>query len=189
MASTRPIEGCEGLALRQRDLESVTVSGGDGLRLHAAAPASAPTDDRRRAQVESRVATGAAGGREDGLRASPCAGVTGSSSTIRASPMSRSRRLDVPIETPRHQTPHRHGRRRGERRPVDVLAQDRRERVGNVIALERALTRQHLVEHGAERPHVAPLVGLASLRLLGTHVCGGAKDDAHLRQRRARDRR
>ena len=96
---------------------------------------------------------------------------------------------DVPIETPRDQTPHRRGRRCGERRPVDVLAQDRRERVGNIVALERALARQHLVEHRAERPHVAPLVSLASLRLLGTHVRGGAKDDAHLRHRGARDRR
>ena len=86
---------------------------------------------------------------------------------------------DVPIETPRYQTPHRRGRRHGERRPVDVLPQDRRERVGNVVALERSLARQHLVEHGAERPHVAPLVSLASLRLLGTHVGGGAENHAH----------
>ena len=96
---------------------------------------------------------------------------------------------DVPIETPRYQTPHRHGRRRGERRPIDVLAQDRRERVGNIIALERALARQHLVEHRAERPHVAPLVSLASLRLLWAHVRGRAENNAHPRHSGTGDRR
>ena len=34
----------------------------------------------------------------------------------------------------------------------------RRERVGDIVALERAPARQHLVQHAAERPDVAPLV-------------------------------
>ena len=97
--------------------------------------------------------------------------------------------LDVPFEAAREQMPHRRGRGRRERGPVDVLAQDRRQRVGDVVALERALAGQHFVEHGAERPHVATLVSRASLGLLGTHVGGGAKDQADLGHRGAGDRR
>ena len=41
---------------------------------------------------------------------------------------------------------------------VEVLPQDRRQGVGDVLALKRALARQHLGEHGAERPDVAALV-------------------------------
>ena len=131
---------------------------------------------------------GRGGARTATRPASPRAGAVGSSSTIRASPMSRNRRLTS-------RSRHRAMRCRtdagvdaGKRRPVDVLAQDRRERVGNIVALERALARQHFVEHAAERPHVAPLVGLASLRLFGTHVGGGAENHAHLSSR-ACDRR
>ena len=96
---------------------------------------------------------------------------------------------DVPIETPRHETPYRRGRRRGEFRHVDALTQHRRERVRDVLALERALTRQHFVEDRAERPHVAALVSRPPFRLLRTHIRGGAEDHADLRHRRTGDRR
>ena len=96
---------------------------------------------------------------------------------------------DVPIETPRHETPYRGRRRRGESRQVDALTQHRRERVRDVLAFKRALTRQHFVEDRTERPHVAALVSRPSFHLLGTQVRGGAKDHPHLRQRRTGDRR
>ena len=64
-----------------------------------------------------------------------------------------------------------------------------RERVGDVVAGERARARQHLVEHGAERPDVGALVDGLAPRLLGRHVGGGAEDHARLRHRGRRDRR
>ena len=60
---------------------------------------------------------------------------------------------------------------------------------GDVVALERPRARQHLVEHGAERPDVAAPIGLASLGLLGAHVRRGAEQHAALDQRRTGDRR
>ena len=66
-----------------------------------------------------------------------------------------------------------------ERRPVGFAAQHRRERIADVLAVERAAAGEHLVEHAAERPDVAALVGGPSLRLLGAHVRRGAEDHAH----------
>ena len=42
--------------------------------------------------------------------------------------------------------------------PVRVPGDDRRNRVGHVVALERAAAGEHLVKHAAERPDVAALV-------------------------------
>ena len=44
------------------------------------------------------------------------------------------------------------------------------------LAGEGWLSGQHLVEHAAEGPDVGAPVDLASPRLLGAHVAGGAKD-------------
>jgi hypothetical protein len=54
-----------------------------------------------------------------------------------------------------------------EARSNPVLRADRGERVADIVALERTLGRQHLVEHTAERPDVRSLVRRSPLRLLG----------------------
>ena len=47
------------------------------------------------------------------------------------------------------------------------------QRVGDVVAVERALAGQALVEHAAERPHVhAPVDRGRPARLLGRHAVG-----------------
>ena len=68
--------------------------------------------------------------------------------------------------------------------PFGLGFENIRQRVRHVFANECRLPREHFVEHGAKCPDVAALVGRLAARLLGTHVCGGAKDDAHLRERR-----
>jgi len=67
---------------------------------------------------------------------------------------------------------------RRQRAPVRIRTQHGRERIADVLALERAPAGQHLVKHAAKRPDVAPFVGLASFGLLGAHVRGGTEDDA-----------
>ena len=69
-----------------------------------------------------------------------------------------------------------------QRVPVRLALQHARQRVGEVLALERTPPRQHLVEDGAKRPHVAPLVRGAALRLFRAHVRRGAQN--HTCQRR-----
>ena len=120
--------------------------------------------------------------------ASPNTAAVGSSRAIRASPMSRRRRLTS-------RSRHRDTRRRtaggvdAGSPVVDGLTQHRRERVRDVLALECALTRQHFVENRAERPHVAALVSWPSLHLLRTQIRGGAEDHPDLGQRWTGDRR
>ena len=48
---------------------------------------------------------------------------------------------------------------------------------------------QHLVEHAAECPDIAPRVRVAAFDLLGSHVLKGAEDRALLRERRRHGRR
>ena len=48
----------------------------------------------------------------------------------------------------------------------------------DVVAVERAPPRQHLVEHDAERPDVGAAIDGAAARLLGRHVGGRAEDHA-----------
>ena len=62
--------------------------------------------------------------------------------------------------------------------PLGLATQHRGKRVTDIVALERALACQHLVQHAAECPHVTPLVGAESLRLLGRHVRCGAQDES-----------
>ena len=45
-----------------------------------------------------------------------------------------------------------------ERRPVRFAAQHRRDHIADVLAVEGAPAREHLVEHAAERPDVGALV-------------------------------
>ena len=77
-------------------------------------------------------------------------------------------------------------------RPVRFLRQHERERVRDVLAFKRPSGGQHLVEHAAERPDVAALVGGTSLRLFRRHVRRRAENGAepgHHRRRRDRRRR
>ena len=54
----------------------------------------------------------------------------------------------------------------------------RRQTLRRVLAWERALASQQLVQHAPERPDVRALVDRLALRLLRTHVCGGAEHHA-----------
>ena len=47
--------------------------------------------------------------------------------------------------------------------------------IGHIVALERALAGEHLVEHHAECPDVTALVGRLALRLLRRHIGRGAE--------------
>ncbi len=57
---------------------------------------------------------------------------------------------------------------------------DRTEDVGDGLAAEYTVGRQHLVEHAAEGPDVGAPVDAAAPRLLGAHVAGGTQDHAGL---------
>ena len=82
------------------------------------------------------------------------------------------------------------GRRRGrQRRPVRVVADDRRENIGDGTARKGSLPRQHFEQHAAERPDVRPTVHRLSARLLRTHIGGRAEDDAGFGRRRGHGRR
>ena len=54
--------------------------------------------------------------------------------------------------------------------PVRFATQHARQRVRYIFAGKRALPGEHLVEHAAERPDVAALLGRPSLRLLGAYI-------------------
>jgi hypothetical protein len=62
--------------------------------------------------------------------------------------------------------------------------QDRAHRVGGRLAVERAVTREHLVEDRAEGEDVASRVGRLSPHLLRRHVAERAEHDARLGARR-----
>ena len=62
--------------------------------------------------------------------------------------------------------------------------QHRRQRLGDDLALEQLLAREHLVQHHAERPDVGALVHRLAARLLRSHVRRRAQD--HARPRRSR---
>ena len=57
--------------------------------------------------------------------------------------------------------------------PVGFVLHDGRDDVGERLAVERLFARQHLVQHAAECPDVAPLVHRFAARLFGTHVRRG----------------
>jgi hypothetical protein len=77
----------------------------------------------------------------------------------------------------------------GHRGPVGFTTQHRRQRVGHIVSAERALPRQHFVEHAAIRPDVAAFIGCSSPRLLRTHVRSRPEDHPdRCRHPRRRDR-
>ena len=80
-------------------------------------------------------------------------------------------------QTAAQQAAYRGRRLGGERRPVGIALQDRRERFRHIVAIECAPPGEHLVQHATEGPHVsAPVYGLA-LRLLRGHVSSRPEDD------------
>ena len=62
-----------------------------------------------------------------------------------------------------------------------IFFEDRRHRVDRRLAAERALARQHLVEHGAEREDVRAMIGRPAAHLLGRHVADRAEHHARRR--------
>jgi hypothetical protein len=87
--------------------------------------------------------------------------------------------LRVALETASEQRHERGWRRGGQSRPLDVLPQNGRERVGNSLAVEQPPPREQLEQDHAERPDVRTLVHGAAARLLGGHVGGRAEQHAH----------
>ena len=79
--------------------------------------------------------------------------------------------------------------RGGQHLPLGFQADDRAKYFGHVLAIERAVPRQHLEEHRAERPDVGALVHDLAARLLRRHVRGGAEDHPGLRHCWRRDGR
>ena len=57
-----------------------------------------------------------------------------------------------------------------QRNPIHIRAYHSRQRVRDIVALDRALSRPPLVDHRSERPDIRPLIDLLSLRLFGAHV-------------------
>jgi hypothetical protein len=74
-----------------------------------------------------------------------------------------------------------------------LVFEDRVQRLDRRVAAERRASRQHLVEHRAEREDVGAVIAGAAADLLGRHVADGAEEAAGLGRRRraasARDRR
>jgi hypothetical protein len=73
--------------------------------------------------------------------------------------------------------------------PVGIGAQDRRDRVGDVISPEWTLAGQHFEKHDPERPDVRTPIDLPPARLLRAHVGGGAEDHSCGGHGRRRQRR
>ena len=67
--------------------------------------------------------------------------------------------------------------------PRRRIGQIRGERIRDIVAAEGTFACEHLVQHTAERPHVAALVGDAAFRLLGRHVGRRAEQHAGLCRR------
>src|SRR5438045_493929 len=94
-------------------------------------------------------------------------------SSARSSQAHRSLITDIPqarphvlLQAAREQSSQTRGRLRRQRGPVRLLADHGDDRVGDVLAGEGTMPREHLVEDRAERPHVGTLVYLATFGLL-----------------------
>ena len=84
----------------------------------------------------------------------------------------------IAVEAAGDQASHRGGCRRGQGGPVGLPREHGRQHVGDRLAAEQPLARQHLVEKGAEGPDVRALVDRLAAGLLGRHVGRGAEDEA-----------
>jgi hypothetical protein len=85
------------------------------------------------------------------------------------------------LETPAQESRDRRRQVCGQLVPSRIVFQHTCQRDRDVIAVECAAAGQHLVEDDAEGPDIGAAIDDLAARLLGRHVCGGAKDDAHLR--------
>ena len=99
-----------------------------------------------------------------------------SSSSRRPSPISRSRRLRILLQAAPQQRPIEAGAPAAAP-PNPALAQHCGQRVGHLVALKRALARQHFEEH-APNAQSRCACRRPAPRLLRAHVGGRAEDDA-----------
>ena len=80
-------------------------------------------------------------------------------------------------------------RGRGKRRPVGLIAEHRRQRIGHVLAVKSAAAGEHFVEHAPERPDVAAPIDRLAPCLLRAHVRRRAENHPGLGHRRRGDGR
>ena len=82
------------------------------------------------------------------------------------------------------------GRRRvgGEARPVGFSLENVRQRLRQIVSVERTPAGQHFIEDAAERPDVGTPIDGPTTRLFRRHVRGRPQNDALLRHRRRRNR-
>jgi hypothetical protein len=95
----------------------------------------------------------------------------------------------VALQTAAQQPANRRRRACRQRRPRRIGTQHGGQGVGDVLAAEDALPREHFEQHDAERPDVAASVGGAAARLFRTHIGGRAQDDPGAGHRRRGDGR
>jgi hypothetical protein len=97
--------------------------------------------------------------------------------------------LRIFVEASSEQSSYRRWCTRGERLQVRLSLKDACEDVCHLFALERALRREHLVEHAAECPDVGPFVDHLAARLFRAHVGRSAENRPESRRRRTGDGR
>ena len=86
--------------------------------------------------------------------------------------------LAILFQTPPQQSADRHRRVGRQDRPVRLAFENRDDGVGDRVAGEWGATREHFVEHAAERPDIRPPVQRLATRLFGAHVCRGTQDES-----------
>src|SRR5437867_4338135 len=66
----------------------------------------------------------------------------------------------------------------GKFRPIRFFVNYGADQICGVLAVESARSSEHLEQHAPERPDVRAAIDGLTARLLGTHVRGGAENDA-----------
>ena len=175
---TRLVICCE----RAFEGEVESAAAGPG---HRASPATATP--RMPPPAAASVHRGAGGRRVDtrphiGSRRPRTAGASASSSSARTSPMSRRRCLTSFSRHRCNSVVTTAGTAGGQSRPVRIVMQHRRQRVGHGRLVEGALDRSAFVEHAAKGPDISTFADRLTARLLRAHVRGGPEN----RRRRRR---
>ena len=164
------------------------AAGGAAYRT-ANAPASAapmtttPTEATRSHRPRRALADGATDCRDGDWKTRAA-----SSNTNRAVETSLILRLDL-LEAPANQCANGSRHICRQRVPPRLVAQNGRRRLGDILTLERAPSREHF---SSTQPNAQMSVRLSTglpSRLLGAHVGGGAENHAALRHRRGGNRR